>query len=170
MSDPTPTPTPGTEAELLTGANAFADCAVRMIGAARTELTLLSQELDRRIYGSEAMTAALRAFILQNDRGRVRVLVNSTQVAVANSPRFVEFGRTLSTFIEFRELLPNRQMSIREEYLIADGRVLLYRETPQDLQAYYYGALPSMARLRMKEFDALWQESSTAQELRRLNL
>ena len=166
MSETTPAP----EVELLTGAADYAARATRMVSEARTDLTLLSQELDRRIYGTEVFTESLRRFVLQSDMARARVLVNSTQVAISNSPRLVEFGRSMSTFLEFRELLPARQKSVREEYLIADGRILLYRETPQDLQSQYYGAFPAMARLRLKEFDTLWQESSTAQELRRLNL
>ena len=165
MTDPLPS-----SAEILSGTADYAARATRMVSEARYELCLLTQELDRRIYGTEIFSEALRRFVLQNDRSRVRVLVNSTQIAVSNSPRLVEFGRTLSTFIEFRELLAVRQQTVREEYLIGDGRVLLYRETPQNLEALYYGDSPAVARLRQKEFDTLWQESSPAQELRRLNL
>jgi hypothetical protein len=59
---------------------------------------------------------------------------------------------------------------LREEYLIADGRLLLYRESPQQLEALYYGDAPHVARLKARDFEILWQESSAAQELRRLNL
>jgi len=158
------------DAQVLTGSADFAARATRMVTEARSEVCLLTQELDRRIYGTEIFSESLRRFILQSQYARVRVLVNSTQVAISNSPRLVEFGRTLSTFIEFRELLPARQQSLREEYLIADGRLLLYRESPQQLEAMYYADAAHVARLKLKDFDLLWQESSTAQELRRLNL
>lgn len=161
---------PSSEAELLTGAADFAARATQMVSGARTELALLSQELDRRIYGTEIFGEALRRFVLQHSRTRVRVLVSNTQAAISNSPRLVELGRSLSSFVEFRELLPVRQQTVREEYLVADGRLLLYRETPQDLEARYYGESPHLARLQLKSFDVMWNESTTAQELRKLSL
>lgn len=165
-SDVHPKDTP----ELLTGVADFAARATQMVSGARMELALMTQELDRRIYGSGIFGESLRRFVLQHSHTRVRVLVNNTQGAIANSPRLVELGRQLSSFIEFRELMPARQQSIREEYLVADGRLMLYRETPNDLESKYYAESPHLARLKLKDFDMLWNESTTAQELRKLSL
>ena len=156
--------------ELLTGTADFARYATQMVGLARMEVALLTQDLDRRIYGNAAFTDALRKFVLQHSHTKVRVLVNATQSAIANSPRLVEFGRSLTSFVEFRELLPQRQQVIREEVLITDGRVLLYREAPGDLEAKYYPASPHVARLKLRDFDTLWDESVPAQELRKLGV
>jgi hypothetical protein len=156
--------------ELVTGVADFAARATQMVSGAKNEVVLLTQELDRRIYGSGIFTESLRRFVLQHSHTRVRVLVNSTQIAIANSPRLVELGRGLSSYIEFRELLPQRQKVVREELLIADGRVALSRESPQDLEAKFYGASPHVGRLRLKEFDVLWDESVPAQELRKLGI
>jgi hypothetical protein len=157
-------------AELVTGAAEFAARAEHMVGNAKMEVALLTQELDRRVYGTAAFADALRRFVLQHSHTKVRVLVNSTQAAVANSPRLVELGRGLTSFVEFRELQPQRQPVVREEVLIADGRVMLYRETPSDLEAKYYEASPAAARLKLKEFNLLWDESEPAQELRKLGI
>jgi hypothetical protein len=159
-----------TAAEVLNGIADFAARATQMVSEAKMEVALLTQELDRRIYGSGIFTESLRRFVLQHSHTKVRVLVNSTQMAISNSPRLIEFGRSLTSFVEFRELLPQRQQVVREEVLITDGRLMLYRETPQDLEAKYYGASPGGARLKMKEFDLLWDESVPAQELRKLSL
>jgi hypothetical protein len=161
---------PNTEAELLTGAADFAARATQMVTGARMELALLSQELDRRIYGTEIFGEALRRFVLQHGHTKVRVLVSHTKAAISNSPRVVEVGRNLSSFCEFRELSPIRRQTIREEYLVADGRLLLYRETPNDLEARYYAAAPHLARLKLKDFDQLWTDSEPSQELRRLGI
>ena len=162
MDEPTP--------ELLNGVADFAARATQMVSAARMEVALLTQELDRRIYGTGIFTESLRRFVLQHSHTKVRVLVNSTQIAMANSPRLVELGRSLTSFVEFREVPPSRQQVIREEVLITDGRVMLYRETPSDLEAKFYGASPSVARLKLKEFDLLWDEAEPAQELRKLGI
>lgn len=154
--------------DLITGVANFAARATQMIAAARTDVTLLSLDLDRRIYGGSAFAEALRQFILQHRHTKVRILVNATQLAIANSPRLVELGRGLTSFVEFRELLPPRQPVVREEVLITDSRHMLYRESPQDLQAKYYGAHPLVVREKLKDFQVLWDESVPAQELRRL--
>ena len=60
--------------------------------------------------------------------------------------------------------------AVREEYLIADGRLMLYREAPENLVAKFYRAAPHMARLKLKDFDTLWNESPGAQELRQLGI
>jgi hypothetical protein len=119
---------PPADGELITGAAAFAMRATQMVSAARMELAVLSQELDRRIYGLEGFGDALRRFVLQHQR------------------------------------------TVRDEYLVADGRVLLYRETPQDLEAKYYDKAPHMGRMQLKHFDLLWNEAQPAQELRKLGI
>ena len=162
MEEPTP--------ELLTSVADFAARATQMVSAARNEVALLTQELDRRVYGSGIFTESLRRFVLQHSHTRVRILINSTQLAIANSPRLVEFGRSLTSFVEFRELLSQRQQVVREELLITDGRVMLSRESPGDLEAKFHGASPGLARLRVKDFDTLWDESVPAQELRKLGI
>ena len=156
--------------ELVTSVADFAARATQMVSGARNEVALLTQELDRRVYGSGIFTESLRRFVLQHSHTRVRILVNATQLAMANSPRLVEFGRSLTSFVEFRELLSERRQVIREELLITDGRVMLSRESPGDLEAKFYGASPGLARLRMKDFDLLWDESVPAQELRKLGI
>ena len=94
--------------QLLTGVADFAARATHMVSTARMEVALLTQELDRRVYGTAAFADALRRFVLQHSHTKVRVLVNSTQTAVTNSPRLVELGRSLTTFVEFRALQPQR--------------------------------------------------------------
>ena len=156
--------------ELINGVADFAARATQMVSMAKTEIALLSQELDRRIYGTGIFTESLRRFVLQHSHTKVRVLVNSTQLAVANSPRLVELGRSLTSFVEFREVRSERQQVVREEVLVTDGRILLHRESSNDLASKYYGAAPSVARLKLKDFDLLWDESEPAQELRKLSL
>ena len=157
-------------AEVLSGIANFAAKATQMVSEATMEIALLTQELDRRIYGSGIFTEVLRRFVLQHQHTKVRILVNSTQVAISNSPRLVELGRSLTSFVEFRELQTARQQVVREELLITDGRVMLYRESPGDLEAKYYGQSPAEARLKLRGFDLLWDESEPAQELRRLGM
>ncbi len=157
------------EFELLEGVAPFAAKAAELVAGAYMDVALLSQELNERVYSTENFVTAVRKFVLQHGHARLRVLVNDTRRAISGGSRIVEFGRKMSSFIEFRELLPERRQTVREEYLIADGKLLLYREAPEDLEAKFYGT-PQLARLKLKDFDTLWNESTTAQELRQLGI
>lgn len=162
MSDPA-------ELVLLEGHEPFLQRAVEMASAARQELVLLTQALEPRTWCAEPFVAAIQRFVLQNKHTRFRVLVADPRQAIVGGSRLVELGRRLSSFIEFRELGAERRQAVLEEYLVADGRTLLHRESTTQLESTYSGT-PLRARLKLRDFDVLWNESTTAQELRDLKL
>lgn len=153
----------------VNGSAEFAEAALQVVAAARHHLALLSVDLERNLFGTDAFTQHLRAFILAHRRARLRVLVHDPAAAVRNSIRLVEFGRLLSSRIEFRAV-PDDKRRLREEYLIADERALLYRSSPDQLSAKYYEDAPLVARSHLREFDALWEESTVAREMSSLGI
>lgn len=160
---------PAMEFAAVTGSAAFADAALEVVGVARHQLALISVELDRRLFGTEAFTDKLRSFILAHRRARMRVLVHDPVAAVRNSIRLVEFGRLLSSRIEFRAV-PEERRKLREEFLIADERAVLYRSSPDQLEAKHYADAPMVARSQLREFDALWNEAVVAREMSSLGI
>ncbi|MCC2655079.1 MAG: hypothetical protein K0Q76_187 [Panacagrimonas sp.] len=164
--DPATTPI---EYTTVTGSAEFADAALQVIGAARHQLALLSVDLERKLFGTDEFTQRLRAFILAHRRANLRVLVHDPVAAVRNSIRLVEFGRLLSSRIEFRTM-PEERRKRREEYLIADERALLYRSSPDQLEAKHYLDAPMVARSHLREFDAVWNEATVAREMSSLRL
>lgn len=154
---------------VVSGHVAYADRAIELLVHARREVVLLSQDLDRRIYGDEDFIETLRAFLLQHRRARLRALVHTPRTAMQHGHRLVELGRALSSRIEFRELSPERK-SLREEYLIVDERAMLHRRTPEDLEARCYADAPALAREQLRQFEILWQESPPAREFTDLRL
>lgn len=155
--------------EILLGRDEFAERALELARTARREIRILSQTLDRRIYGVDAFVDAVRTFVLQHNHCRLRAIVRDPRAATASGHRLVELARDLTSYLELRELPPERQ-DLREDLMIADERALLLRGSPDDVESKYYPDAPQLARLRGEDFEALWRESSQAQELRRLGL
>lgn len=153
----------------VTGSDAFANAALEVVSVARHHLALLTVDLDRRLFGTEAFTERLRNFILQHRRARLRVLVHDPAAAVRNSIRLVEFGRMLSSRIEFRAV-PEERRRLREEFLIADELAVLYRSSPDQIDAKHYPNAPMVARSHLREFEALWHESTVAREMSALGI
>ncbi|AXQ29272.1 hypothetical protein D0B54_11485 [Solimonas sp. K1W22B-7] len=165
--------TPPADAEpapaAVSGVVAFTEHAVLVARAARMDIVICSDTLDRRIYGDEAFVAAVRSFVLAHRRARLRVLVRRPGTTMRGAHRLVELGRALSSRIEFREPLPERTLS-QDEYLLADEKALLLRSSPEEIDAKYLPHAPLDARQMLRTFNAIWEESVPAQELRDLRL
>jgi hypothetical protein len=162
-----PPPLPGSEAIALSGLAAFAEHAVQLVEAARMDVAILSPVLDRRIFGDERLIAAVRSFVLQHRRARLRILVLQPGRTMQSGHRLVELGRMLSSRIEFRQPDPERPVPA-EEFLVADERIVLSR-SPEETEASY-AVSPLLARQQLRTFNALWEISPPARELSELKL
>lgn len=154
---------------LAHGSAGFLARLAEMARDARMQISIMSQTLDRRVYGSEEFLGPLQSFLLQHERARLRVIVRTPSAAMRSGHRLVELGRRLSSRVEFRELLPEQRL-IEREYVVADERSLLVRESPEELDARYYSNSPMLAREQLREFESLWQESQPSAEFRDLRL
>lgn len=167
--EPTPQTGAAIAASAVSGLVAFIDHAVLVAKAARMDIAIFSDTLDRRIYGDDRFVATVRAFVLQNRRARLRVLVRQPVQAMRGAHRLVELGRMLSSRIEFRQPPEDRRLP-SDEYLLADERALLIRDSPGELEARYYASAPLEARQQLRSFSHLWEESVPAREFTDLKL
>ena len=159
------------EFKIVTGAAGFIDQTKRVAESARRELSIQSFELDRRIYGQPSLVDTIRSFALSHDHARIRILVHSPKRTVQSGGHpLVELGRRLSSRFEFRELPESKKAQQRQDAIIADGRIMLIRANPGDVDAQIYAEDPRPARRQQDDFDALWDHSSVAQELRNLGI
>lgn len=156
--------------ELLQGRAAYAAQAVQLVRAARHELLLRSDALDRTLYGGEDFYNAVKDFLLGSERARLCVLVRQPQAAVHNASRLIDLGQRLSSRVEFREPGEEQGELDPSDWLIADRRVLLERRSPDSLEAQFWAEEPQRGKLRGEEFDGLWNEAQPAQELRQLGI
>ncbi len=154
---------------VVTGIEAFIDCARQMAEAAHLDVALLSHSLDARVFGDDAFVDKLQAFVLRQERSRLRVLVNAPELAMRKSHRLVELGRRVSSRVHFRQLADD-QKGVVEEYLIVDEKLLLQRDAADQLDARYYAYAPLAARQRLQAFNILWEAALPAQEFRELRL
>lgn len=161
---PTPPPDATPAAAVVSGLAAFTEHAVLVAKAARLDIVVFSDTLDRRVYGDERFVGAIRSFVLMHRRARLRVLVRQPGLAMRAAHRLVELGRLLSSRIEFRQPPEDRRIA-GDEYVVADERALLIRSAPAELDAKYLPYAPLEARQQLRSFNALWEESVPAREL-----
>ena len=157
-------PTP----ESVLGHVEFTERALTMVRCARQEVVICSHDLDRRIYGDQVLVDALRKFLLEHRRGRLRGLVGDPRAAMRGAHRMVELSRVLSSRIEFRQ--PPSAASVAGDYLIVDQRSLLLRSDPGELEACYYANAAALAHEQLRDFEQLWQHAEPAREFSDLRL
>ena len=158
------------EPQVLEGSVAFAAKAAEILAAARSEVWLFSEALDRRVYASEEFAEAVKAFLLRTERARLRLLLNQPQAALRQAPRLIELARRLTSRVEIRESPEEKRQSLRGEWLIADRHLLLERHAADALQSQYWPQAPGRTHQRAQAFEELWGESEPAQESRALDL
>lgn len=156
--------------EMLEGRIAFAAKALHLVRAARQELLLRSDVLERALYGSEEFSSAVKDFLLGSERARLCVLVRQPHEALQNAQRLIDLGQRISSRVEFREPTDEQGDIGQAEWLIADRRILLERQSPESLESQFWAGEPRRGKTRGEDYDKLWNEAQPAQELRSLGI
>ncbi|HXG27459.1 MAG TPA: hypothetical protein VNJ47_01250 [Nevskiales bacterium] len=146
----------------------FREAACALVRGARLQLNILTYAFEREIYGHPDFVQAVQKLATQHARARVRILIHSPDWASRSGHRLVELARRLSSFIELREL-NEQDKQLTGEVLIADENALLYRESPDTMQARYFPDDPRQASPWLRRFEGLWTGGEIVQGLRRLN-
>jgi predicted GNAT family N-acyltransferase len=145
------------------------DAALELANAAERGIAIYTQDLDPAVYDTPEFVAAARALGLKGRVPRVRVLVVDPQRAVREDHRLIALHQQLTSYVQIRVPDPDDAVTA-EAWLIADEDAILYR-----VQGDQYGALletagSSLARLKLREFERLWERATTDPGLRRLHI
>lgn len=153
----------------IEGRAALAEAAVEVASRARREIALLSFELPEAVYGTPEFCDAVKDLVLTAGRhARVRILIQEPRGA-ATGHRLVTLGQHLSTYVAFRQPgIEHRER--RGEYLIADERHLLQRQTPDATEAMLQLDAPPEARAALRQFNEIWDSGEPPPDLQRLYL
>lgn len=160
---------PANPVTVIGGLAAYLETTRTLVASVQLQLRILSQELDRRIWGDPGIVELLRVFALRSQRAELRILINRPQLAAQRGHRLVELARQLPSRIAIRELNEERR-GLAEEFAVADEQALLYKRHHDDMEAQWAAQAPLDARRLRRRFDLLWDESPPARELAILGL
>ena len=142
---------------------------VEVTGLANRGLAIMTPDLEPEIYDHDDFLETLKRFVLARSFARVRVLISDPQRALKSGNRFVEMGRRLNSYIEFRNLKAEYR-DRKEAFCIADDIALIYRARSDSWDGMSDTYEPAVAKKYLNEFDGLWQASeieSAARQVRR---
>jgi len=99
----------------------------------------------------------------------VRILVADGDRVASQSHRLIHLSRRLSSFINIR-VLPAENRDESQCWLLADGKTLLWRPDYSQLRHGMVQRDPARSGALSRQFDTLWEQSTSAAALRQLHL
>jgi hypothetical protein len=130
---------------------------VEVTSLANRGLAILTPDLEPDIYDHDDFLETLKRFVLAKPFARIRVLITQPERAMKSGNQFVQMGRRLNSYIEFRSLRDD-QRPHDEAFCIADNRAIVYRARSDSGEGMVDTHAPAVASEYLKVFDALWQE------------
>lgn len=143
--------------------------AIEIAKTANRSLAIFTHDLEPGIYDDLDFLEVVKRLILSRAYARVRVLIADPMRAIKNGNRFVQLGRRLNSFIEFRHVQDDYR-NHREAYCIADGGGIVYRLDASRWDGIVDRNVPAVTDMYLTTFDEIWDASDVEQEFRRLNI
>lgn len=156
--------------------------------SAQRMISIYTPDLEPDLYDQSAFLEIIKRFVLSRSFSKVRVLLADPARVVRDSNRFAAMGRRLSSYIDIRHIgepqptdrapAPERADATPRQtkdalvdrsagaYLVADDKAVVYRLRADTWDGIADFNNPSVARLYLTEFDALWARSAPEDALR----
>lgn len=143
---------------MIAGTEELRAAVIEVVAKAHRGLAILTPNLEPEIYDHEEFLDALKRFVLAKSFARIRVLITKPERAMKSGNQFVQMGRRLNSYIEFRNLSDHLK-PVNEAYCIADGEALVYRVDHSKLEGMVDTHAPAIAQAYLTQFDRLWNAS-----------
>jgi len=155
--------------QVLSNLDEVRAAVVEVTGLANRTLSIFTHDLEPAIYDHDDFLETLKRFILSRGFARVRVLVVDPTRVITTSSRFVNMGRRLNSYIEFRKG-KNEHAEHPEAFCIADELALTYRPHADRWEGMSDTYEPAVARLYLNKFETVWNACEIEPGLRQLQI
>ena len=142
---------------------------IDVAGESSRKLSIFTHDLDPGIYDDPDFLEVVKHLVLSQTYARIRVLIADPSRAIKNGNAFVNLGRRLNTYIEFRHVREDLRTHA-ESFCIADETALVYRLQHERWEGIADTYEPAVAKLYGTMFDEIWQASEVEIEFRQLGI
>lgn len=158
-----------TARQIITSKEETRAAVVTVAGLADRGLAILTPDLEPDVYDHDDVLETLKRFLLARSFARVRVLISDPLRTLKTGNRFVDLGRRLNSYIEFRNMKPEFR-NHTDAFCIADDHAIVYRARADRWDGMLGINEPAVAKKYLAIFDELWHACEVEGELRRLNV
>ncbi|MDG2376579.1 MAG: hypothetical protein P8M18_09555 [Woeseiaceae bacterium] len=142
---------------------------IEVAGEASRKLSIFTHDLGTGIYDDPGFLEIVKRLVLSQTYARIRVLIADPALGIQNGNAFVNLGRRLNTYIEFRHVREDLR-SRAESFCIADETAVVYRLRHERWEGIADTYEPAVAKLYGTMFDEIWLASEVEIEFRQLGI
>lgn len=136
---------------------------------ARRRVSIFTHDLEPGIYDDPDFLEVIKHLVLSQAYARIRVLIADPSRAIKNGNAFVNLGRRLNTYIEFRHVREDLRTH-PESFCIADEAALVYRLQASRWEGIADTYEPDVGKHYGSIFDDIWLASEVELEFRQLGI
>jgi len=136
---------------------------------ASRRVSIYTHDLEPGIYDDPDFLEVIKHLVLSKTYARIRVLIADPTRAIKNGNAFVQLGRRLNTYIEFRHVREDLRTH-PESFCIADNNALVYRLQASRWEGIADTFEPTISAHYSAMFDEIWQASEVEIEFRQLGI
>lgn len=140
-----------------------------MVGQAKREIYVLTQDLDPPIYGHPDFVEALSAFARRSRYSEAKFLIHSSEKAIKYHHRMLPLAQRLSSSIFMRTPSDENQDFV-EVFMIVDGVAYIRRKEALRFDAEACFRDKRLVQSMREQFIEMWEQSEPDPQLRRLQL
>ena len=145
------------------------EAVIEISKLASRRVSIFSHDLDPGIYDDPDFLDVIKHLVLSQSYARIRVLIADPSRAIKNGNTFVNLGRRLNTYIEFRHVREDLRTH-PESFFMVDETALVYRLQASRWEGIADTYEPAVAKVYGKMFDEIWQASEVELEFRQLGI
>ena len=142
---------------------------IRVAREASRRVSIYTHDLEPGIYDDHDFLEVIKHMVLSQTYARIRVLIADPSRAIKNGNAFVQLGRRLNTYIEFRHVREDFRTH-PESFCIADESAIVYRLDANRWEGIADTYEPAVCRHYSSIFDEIWLASEVAIEFRQLGI
>jgi hypothetical protein len=146
------------------------EALARLLASARHEASIYECRIDGDVFDNEDVLAAIRTLATSGRGARVRLLVQDTERLPVEAPRLLALAQRMTSTIAMRSPTEAADTAYGSAFTLVDAGGLLFRPEAMRNEGREGGAeVGEHARLQ-SYFDAVWERSTPAAALRRLDI
>jgi len=143
--------------------------ALQLVQHARREICFVGQNIDANLFDNVAMIECLSQFARRNHKTNIKIVVDNTQVNVANGHRLLPLAQRLTSSIQIHKTAPQHQNE-NPMFLLIDDSSYLY--CSNYLRYTGKACLHDVLTVRnlKQQFNEIWNHSSVDINARQIHI
>jgi hypothetical protein len=154
----------------MAAAELHAETLATLLATARHEASIYERRVDGEVFDDERVLAAIRALATRGRGARIRLLVHDTARLTVEAPRLLALAQRMTSSISIRSPHEAPDLAYASAFTLVDVGGLLFRPEAERHEGRGAGTeVGEHARLQ-SYFDGVWERSTPAAALRRIDI